>query len=786
VSMLDRKLRRDLWRMKGQAAAIALVVACAVAAFVGSTSTYRSLRESNAVYYDEYAFADVFAELRRAPRSLAARMAELPGVGQVETRIVADGPLEIPGFTEPATAHLVSLPSGGPRLNRLVLLSGRMPEPGVSGEVLAGDTLLKIHRLRLGDAVSVVLEGSRRTLRIVGTATSPEFIYQIRPGDMLPDDAHFSVFWAPEAELGAALRMEGAFNSVALRLAPGASEPDVLARLDRLLEPYGCLGAYGRDRHVSHRFITDEIRQLQGIAVLMPAIFLGVAAFLLNVAFSRLIGTQREQIATIKALGHGSGAVAGHYLLLAGIIVLAGVALGTIIGAWFGSEMTGMYAMFYHLPLFTYGMEWGLVAAAALLSLLTAFAGTAGAIRRAVRLPPAEAMRPEAPPTYRATWLERLGLGHLLSPVGRIILRNLGRRPVRALLTAVGVAAAMAILIVGAFVDDAMTRMIDVQFRLAMREDATVTFVAARDPAVLDDLRRLPGVTEAEPFRGVPAVLRNGNRTWRLAILGFPPASRLHRAVDLDGRLVPIPAGGLMLTGLLADKLGVRPGDELQVDVLEGTRPRRTVRVAALIDDPLGLSATMALDELNALAGQGPAVNGAFLAVDEAAEQLLHRRLRDSPLVAGVLLQRVAVASFEKTNAELMLFFTGILVIFAGVIAVGVVYNSARVSLAERERELASLRVLGFTRGEVSWVMLGELGTLVLLALPLGALFGLGLATTMAATLASDLFRLPVVVEASTYAFAALVVLGASVLTALAVRRRVDRLDLVAVLKTKE
>ncbi|MBI5486409.1 MAG: FtsX-like permease family protein [Deltaproteobacteria bacterium] len=785
MSMLDRKLRRDLLRMKGQAAAIALVVACAVAAYVGSTTTYRALRSSNEEYYDRFAFADVFAELRRAPATLASRIAEIPGSGTVETRIVADGPMNIPDFAEPATAHLVSIPPGGPRLNRLVLLSGRMPEPG-SDEALAGETLLKLHHLHLGDAVSVILEGARRTLRIVGTATSPEFIFEIRPGDLLPDDAHFAVFWAPEADLAAAMRMEGAFNNVVLRLAPGADRQNVLDNLDRLLEPYGCLGAYGRDRHVSHRFISDEIRQLQGVAVFMPAVFLGVAAFLLNVAFSRLVGTQREQIAAIKALGYGNAAVGLHFLQLAGVIVLLGTLVGTLAGAWFGSVMTKMYALFYHLPLFRYELDPSAVAAAVLLSLLTAFAGVAGAVRRAVRLPPAEAMRPPAPPRYRATLLERLGLGRLLGPVGRMILRSLGRRPVRALLTAVGVAAAMAILVLGAFLDDSISWMMDLQFRRAQLEDATVTFVEPRDPAVVVELRGLPGVSRVEPFRAVPVVLRAGHRTWRIGILGLPASPALHRISDRGGNLVDIPAAGLMLTDKLADLLHVHPGDDLGVDVLEGTRPRKTVRLAAVVRDLIGLSAYMELDALNRLAGHGPAVSGAFLSVDQASEKELHRRLKDAPMVAGVLLQRVAVASFEATNAQYLLFFTGILVLFAAVISVGVVYNSARVTLAERERELASLRVLGFTRGEVSAVLLGELAVLVVLALPLGCLFGVGFSALIARNLSSDLFRVPLVVENSTFAFAALVVLGASLLTALAVRRRIDRLDLVEVLKTKE
>jgi putative ABC transport system permease protein len=785
--MLGRKLRRDLGRMKGQAVAVALVVACAVAAFVGTASTYRSLADSNQRYYATHGFAHLFARLSRAPRALQDRIAELPGVAGVEARIVTEAALDIPGFPDPAQALLVSLPDGRPTtLNRLVLLAGRWPAPGAIDEVLAGETFLKVHRLQPGAAVAVVLGGTRRTLRIVGAATTPEFIYQIRPGDLFPDDAHFGVFWTSERLLAQSLRLEGAFNDVVVRLGPDAVEPDVLAALDRLLEPYGGLAAYGRDRHVSHRFITDEVRQLKALAVVAPAIFLGVAAFLLNVSLSRLIGTQRELIATLKALGYSNFAVGAHYVQLMAVIVLAGVTVGAALGVWMGASLLEVYARFYHLPLWEFRFDPAVLALALLLSLGAGLAGTLGAVRRAVRLPPAEAMRPAAPPSFRPGLLERLGLGRLLSPLGRIVLRNLSRRPLRALLTALGVAAAASIIVVGAFMDDVMDFLVDLQFRRAQLEDAMVTFTRPLDPVAVDDLRRLDGVLDAEPFRSVPAVLRAGHRSYQLAVLGLPAQPRLHRIAVRSGRLVAPPPDGLLLTAKLAELLAVRPGDTLQLELFEGTRPRRTVAVAGTVDDLLGVSAYMQLDPLDRLVGAGPARSGAFLTVDPHDTADLYRRLKHLPAVAGVTLLETARRTFEATSAEYLLFMAGILVLFAVVIACGVVYNSARVSLAERERELASLRVLGFTRREVSFVLLGELAAVVVVAVPLGALLGWAFAALTAQGMDSDLFRLPLAIEPSTYAFAGIVVVAASLVTALVVRRRIDHLDLVEVLKTKE
>ncbi len=784
---LDRKLLRDLRRMRGQALAIAAVVAAAVTSFVGSASTARSLDESLRRYYDLHGFADVFAGLVRAPRTLRERISEIPGVADVLTRVVLDVPAEAPHFDEPITARLLGVPAHEEsQINRPILVSGRMPEPGPVGETLLSEGFAVKHGLGPEDALTVVINGRRRGLRIAGLATSPEFIYQIRPGELLPDEAHFAVMWMDAAELEASAGMPGAFNDVALRLEPGASGPDVLGRLDDLLAPYGGLGAYGRDLHVSHRFITDEIRQLRAMATMMPAIFLGVAVFLLHVVFSRLVGTQREQIATLKAFGVSRAAVAAHYAKFAAAIALAGAAAGTAGGAWFGMSMTEFYANFYHLPLFHYRLDPAVAAEAAALAVGAALLGAASAVLGAVRLAPAVAMRPEAPATFKATLVERLGLHALFSQPWLMVLRNLGRRPVRSVLTALGVSTAVAVLVVGGFFDDAMDFILDFQFRRAQREDVTVVFARERPGAAIGAVAGLPGVIEAEPFRAVQATLRSGHRTRRMSILGLPRNAAMNRPTDISGAAHAMPPDGLLLSAELAEALGVAPGTVLDVDILERNRPRLRVPVAAVVDDMLGLSAWMDIDGLDRLLGGGGLVSGAFLLVDPAAEAALHARLRGMPEVAAVTIKKAALRSFETIAAESVLFFVSVLLVFAVVIAAGVVYSAARVSLAEREWEMGTLRVLGMTRAEVSRILLGELGLLVLLAIPPGFALGRLLSWLIAAAMASDLYRVPLVIDGPTYVFAASTVVAAAVLAGLAVRRHIDRLDLVGVLKAKE
>jgi putative ABC transport system permease protein len=785
VKALDRKLLRELWRLKVQAAAIALLCACAVAVLSGSVSTYRSLQRSLAVYYDRYRFPDVFAALRRAPESVGERVAAVPGVAEVATRVVADASLEVPGFPEPATAAIMSVPAGAqPRLNRVHLRAGRLAH--APHEALVSELFAKAHRLHPGDQLDAVIAGRRQRLTIVGVALAPEFIYAIRAGDIMPDDKHFGVLWMSREGLAAALDLRGAFNSLALRLTPGASEREVLAEVDRILAPHGGLRAFGRDQHVSHRFISDEIRQLKAIAAIVPTIFLGVAAFVLGVVLTRLIATQRQLVGTFKALGYGDAAVGLHFAKLVALIVLAGAAVGAAGGWWLGVRMTAIYTGFYNFPVLAYRMEPGVAVLAGALSLAVGLAGVAGAVRRAVRLKPAEAMRPEPPATYHPTLLERIGLHRLLSPPGRMVLRNLGRRPWRAGLSCLGIAAAVALVVTGRFIEDSMARITAVQFDRAQREDAIVTFTQGLAPRALLELRAIPGVRDGEAFRAVPAVLRAGHRSHRTAVMGLEPAPRLHRLADKDGRVLAVPHDGVVVSVKLAEILHVRPGATLRLEVLEGRQPARELRVAALADDLLGVSATMSLPALDRLVGDGALVSGAFLAIDPREEHAVFARLKALPRVAGVTLTSAMVRSFRDTTTEYMLFFSGVLVFFAVVIAVGVVYNAARIALAERERELATLRIVGLTRGETWLILVGEFAVLVLLAIPVGCLMGYGFAAFTVVGMESDLFRLPLVVERSSYGFAAVVVVFAAAAVALELRRRLAHLDLVAALKTKE
>jgi len=785
---LDRKVLRDVARWRGQMAAIALILACGIAAFATMVSLYESLDASLASYYRAYHFADVFGEAKRAPESVAVRIAALPGVHTVVTRLVYDVTLDLPGRTDPVSGRLVSLPEGRqPALNALYVRSGRLPEAGKRGEAVVSEAFAKANRLRVGDRIGAAINGRWERVRIVGIGLSPEFIYEIRGvGDIFPDDRRFGVLWMGRRELASAFDMTGAFDSLALSLAPGAREADVIAGVDRILAPYGGIGAYGRDEQISDRFLSNELEELRTSAVLTPVIFLAVAAFLLHVLMLRLVQTQRAQIAVLKAFGYSNAAIGWHYLKFAGLCVAAGSVVGIAAAYWFGFQLAAYYTVFFHFPVLRYVMSPRVLAGSAAVGAVAAAAGALLAVSRAVSLPPAEAMRPAAPPQFRPTVLERLGFQRLFSPGARMIVRNLERKPAQAILSCLGIALAFAMLVTGRYAGDAVRDLIDLQFHTVDRSDATVVF---RQPLPLGarfDLMHLPGVLREEPFRAVPVRLSAGHRSRRVALQGIPLDGTLRRLVGRDGRLARIPAGGLLLTERLAHILEVVPGGAVRVDFQEGHRRVRTVRVAAVVDEAIGLNAYMGLSELNRLAADGQTFSGAYLDVDPLAAARLDARLKTTPAIAGVSFRAAAMANVERTLAQTLRVTTITFVVFACIIAFGVVYNAGRIALSERSGELSVLRIIGFTRAQVATVLLGEEAILTLLAMPIGAALGYGLAAVVSLGHETDLFRLPLTVSPETYAFAVLVVAAAAVASASIVRAHLDHLDLIGVLKTGE
>jgi putative ABC transport system permease protein len=508
--------------------------------------------------------------------------------------------------------------------------------------------------------------------------------------------------------------------------------------------------------------------------------------FLLNVVMSRLVDGQREQVAALKALGYGNFTIGVHFLQIVMLVVLLGTAVGAGLGAIMGDAMVGLYHQYFRFPVLEFSLQPQLLVSSAALATGAGLVGTFVSVRRAVALPPAEAMRPPSPPTYRRGPLTRLGLPHVLGPAGRIVLRNIERRLLRTLLASLGLAMGVGIMVAGTFSMDALAYIMDVNYERIQRDDLTVAFAHALPRRALHDLESTPGVLYAEPMRQVPVRIRAGHREYQTMVEGLARGARLRQLLDAKLRPVPLPPSGVILTDVLAERLGVRPGDSIELEILEGRERTRRVLVAGTIDEMMGMSAYMDLAALDQLMNEGPLVSGARLLLDPLQRDVAYHHIKRLPKVAGASLRKAAYDLFNATTGQVQTVTAMILGAFASVVTIGVVYNSARVILAERARELASLRVLGFTRGEVSGVLLGELMVQLVLAVPMGCGLGYLFAFSAIQNVDAELYRFPLIIYPKTYLLAVSVVLVAGVVTGLFVRRKVDHLDLVAVLKTRE
>lgn len=784
---LNRKLLRDVWKHRGQMLSIAAVVSVGIMTVLTMRGAYESLSSSQAQYYRDTRFPDVWARLERAPEALRERIAALPGVSAVNTRVTLAATLDVPSVDAPALGLIASVTDDrDATLSDLHLTAGRFVSSRRRDEVIVSDKFAVANAFVPGDTLRAVINGRQRDLQIVGTAISPEYAYAVPPGAIYPDDQRFGIVWMHRDALGPAYDMAGAFNEVVLTLSPGADTARVIAGIDRLLEPYGGLGAYTRVDQPSHFILAGELDQVRTMGTVIPAVFLSVAAFLLNIVLGRMIATQRTELAVLKAFGYSDAEVGRHYLQFALVAVMLGALLGIVLGARLGQSMVGLYGEFFTFPTLRYEFNPTLVVLAVGVSVLAAGAGALGAVRRAVSLPPAEAMRPEPPASFRPGVLERLGLGQLLPVAGRLILRNVERTPLRSAASAIGVGFAAAILVIGLFMFDGVQYMMDLQFRVAQREDLALSFNRPLSYSVRYELEHLQGVTRVEPFRMVPVRLRSGHRKRETGITGLETRARLRRIVTAGGGTQPVPLEGLVVSKILADQLELRVGDPVTVEVLEGTRRTVSVQVTGVVEDFLGVMAYMELGALQRLARGGRVVSGAYLSVDPAARIALNAHLKKLPAVATVASPGQLLASFEKQLAEGLFIGVFFLLGFSGVIAVAVVYNGARVALSERGRELASLRVLGFSRREVAVLLLGEQGLTTLAGIPIGWALGYALAALVSAGLQTETYRIPFIVTGRTFVLAAGITVLAAMVSGLVVRRRLDQMDLIAVLKTRE
>lgn len=787
VTPLEHKLLRDLWRMKGQALAIGLVIAVGVMMLVMMTGLVNSLDETRRAYYERYRLADIFAPVARAPERLIENLAAIPGVAQVQTRVTGGALIDVAGRALPVQAQAVSLPDHGEAaLNGIYLTDGRMLDRAHSDEILLLKSFAKAHGLEPGDTLRATMNGARRAFRIVGLAQSPEFLYTTAPGELVPDDSRFGVIWMSRSALSAAYDMKGAFNEVLLSITREANVDAVRDAVDTLLDSYGGIGAYPLEDQFSNRFVSEEINGMRVASRGVPPIFLAVAAFLLYIVISRLVQAEREEIGLIKAFGYTNAEVGAHYFKLIMVIALGGALAGCLMGVAAGRALIQVYMIYFKFPFLVFQLSASSFIVGILVSVGSASAGGLLVLRQVFALTPAVAMRAPAPMDFGGSGQFGALMDRLLDQPTRMVLRRVTRQPGRMAGAVIGIASGMALSVAMLTIYNGFDRTISLTFSVVDRSDITVTFTHAASEKAIFDLAHIPGVLLVEPVRNVPVVLRHGRLSHQGVINGLATEAELSRAIDANTARIELPQDGLVLASALAEILDLRPGDTVIAEVREGRQPVLTLPVVAVAESLLGSPAYMELSALNSAMREPNRVSGAYLMIDANHADAIYHSLQDMPLVAGVSLKSEAESAFRTlmdTGAGAMRYVMGAI---AFVITFGIIYNSARIAYAERARDLASLRVLGFTRGEAGFVLLGELVVITLIALPIGMILGYYLSFVIADGFSTELYQIPAVFSPQSYGFASIFVIFAALVSGVLVKRDLDHADLVAALKSRE
>ena len=783
---MTKKLFRDLWHHRGQMLSIAAVTATAIMTVLTMRGTYESLYEARESYYETSRFPDVWANLERAPESVKGLIQQIDGVTAVDTRVTFVSTLNLEDRTAPAIGRFYSASSPSDMLGALHLRSGRWVSESDRDEVIVSEKFAVANGFVDGDTLRAIINGRLRHLSVIAIAISPEHSYAVPQGSLFPDDAQYGVLWMSRKAMGAAFNMEGAFNEIALTTSRSADIRHVQSELDRLLKPYGGLGSYTRETQISNLFLESELNSNKQTGTIIPAIFLAVVAFLLNIVLRRLISTQRQEIAVLKAFGYSNLDVGWFYLRFALTAVMAGAVLGLITGVWLGGLMIEIYREYFDFPDLTYDLSPSLLLFALSVSVAAAAIGAIGGVRSAISLPPAEAMRPESPARFTKGLIERIRILTKLPSAARMVFRNIERRPVKTLLSSIGVSFSVAILVIGLFMFDGMYYMMDLQFNVAQREDLAVSFNLPLPERIRYDLGRLEGVNKIEFTRIVPVRIKKGALKREMAVTGREVGDELNRIVHSDGSIIPLPLIGMIVSKILADQLRIQQGDRVEVEVLEGERRVEMIQVVGIVDDFLGMNAYMHLETLHQLVRGPRVVTSANLSVMGDDKDEVAKQLSSIPMVASVSSPRRGFELFEKQMSEGLMVGMFFLIGFSSIISVAVIYNGARIALSERGRELASLRVLGFSKREVAVLLFSEQAVITLFSIPIGWYIGNVLARLSLSQIASESYRFPFVVDWETYAMSALITIVAAVGSSLIVRRRLNNYDLISVLKTRD
>ena len=787
---LDKKMLRTMWRHRSQILAAMAVVTCGTACFICLASLHEDLKLTRDTYYAQNRFADFEIRLERAPTSTLYELEEIPGVRQVRGRIVEDVKLDVEGVSEARMGRIVSVPdTGGGFLNGVVIRSGNYFESGAQNEVILSEQFAQANNLVVGDHIKATIDGKKHTLKIIGLGLSPEYVYTIRNvQELVPSPDRFGILWVTRDFAEFALSMEGACNSIIGSVQSEDQLDAILIAAENHLDTYGIFAKTKRKDQLSNLILSDEIRNLGVVSRVIPTVFLGISALVILILLNRMVRNERTQIGLMKAYGYSSLSIATHYLKFALVISATGCILGFVVGQYFAGQMIEMYVQFFSFPILQSRIYPNILSQAMGISIIFSLIGAMSAAYRAAKIHPAESMRPEAPPIGHRIFLERIEpLWQRLGFTWKMITRNITRHKFRSGINVFGVMISTALLIIGFFSIDGIDYLMEFEYEKMQRQDVRVSFYLERGKEALYDAKRFEHVDYAEPMLQYPFTLTNDWRTRDVLIVGLQRHSRLQRLLDTEERTVDIGESGLVLSKKLAEMMSLNVGDRVKIKPMIGrVTDEKVVRVSKIIQQYFGASGYMNIEALSRVLNESYAMNSVLLATAPGKAKFMNDELEDIPAVSSIEVKEDSIRNMNETIQMNMKVTSFVTVLFAGIISFSIIYNITSVSLAERERELASLRVMGFSREEVGRILYHENIALGVVGLVLGLPLGIAISKALVTAFDTEMIRLPYHLEPRTFIISITLTLFFVLVSNLAIRRKIHHLDLVETLKERE
>jgi len=797
MSTLTRKLLREVYRAKGLLLAVTSIIAVGITCYVSMQSAYNNLAAAKDRYYKRCRMADFWIDVKKVPLAEIDPVARLPGIRDLQSRIQFYATADIEDEPQPINSLVISLPGRRDRpaenrvINDIILQQGGYFTQTRDNEVIVNAAFAEAHRIEPGDWVYLLLNNRRQELFVVGTAISSEFAWLIGPGALIPDPEKFGVFYIKRHYAEDVFDFEGAANQLVGRLSPESKDhPDeVLRRAESLLDDYGVFSTTPLDQQASNTFLSGDLDGTRSMAIIIPAIFLTVAALVLNVLITRLARQQRTVVGTLKALGYSDGQIFRHFLMYGLVIGAAGGLIGCGLGYLAALGLTEVFDSFYTFPDLRNEFHWYTNIIGMAVSVACAEVGSLYGAWSMLRLQPAAAMRPEPPKRSGKIFLEHIGvLWRRLSSPWRAALRGIMRNRLRTLASLFAASMGTALLVSGFMMTESQNYFLEFEFHRTARNDIEVTFADEQGAPALWEIRGLPAVAQAEPILNVGCTFINGPYRRKGGITALAPDATMTVPHDTDGRPIRIPESGLVLTKYLAELLHVGAGDTIIVEPVEGEQRELNMTVARIADSYLGLAAYADLRYVNRVLGEEMTISGVQLRTnrDEQEDNRLYAALKERPVVRSMTQRREMVETLENTLIQNQSVFITFLTLFSGTIFFGSIVNASLVNLAERQREVATLAALGYSRWQIGNMFLREASVVNFLGVIIGLPLGYGLVELTAWAYATDLARLPVVSAPWVW----LAVLGLSVLFLLlahaVVQWRIHRLDVLEGLKVKE